>query len=83
MLGTKIKDDAIEAIQQDFVVKFSDLIKEEFKKLEKSPSLMKGELKFDLGNDGLDQMLAGSLELMFEGAMSKKSMDKWVKALNQ
>ena len=49
MLGTKIKDDAIEAIQQDFVVKFSDLIKEEFKKLEKSPSLMKGELKFDLG----------------------------------
>ena len=46
MLGTKIKDDAIEAVQQDFVVKFSTLIKEEFKKLEKAPSV-KGLLKFE------------------------------------
>ncbi len=82
MLGTKIKDDAIEAVQQDFVVKFSTLIKEEFKKLEKTPSV-KGLLKFEKVNDGLDQMLAGSLELMFEGAMTQKSQEKWVKALNQ
>ena len=82
MLGTKIKDDPIEAVQQDFVVKFSALIKEEFKKLEKTPSV-KGLVKFELGTDGLDQMLAGSLELMFEGALTQKTMDKWVKALNQ
>tara|TARA_Y100000401_G_scaffold114826_1_gene117437 strand:+ start:446 stop:688 length:243 start_codon:yes stop_codon:yes gene_type:complete len=80
MLG---RYNAIEDIQQEFAVKFSALIREEFKKLEKSPSLMKGELKFDLGDDGLDQMLDGTLNLMFENAMTKKSMDKWVKAQNQ
>lgn len=80
MLG---RYNAIEDIQQDFVVKVSALIRKEFAELEKSPSLMKGELKFDLGDDGLDQMLCGSLELMFENAMTKKTMDKWVEAQNQ
>jgi hypothetical protein len=80
MLG---RYNAIEDIQQDFVVKVSAIIRKEFAQLEKSPSLMKDELKFELGDDGLDQMLCGSLEQMFENAMTKETLKKWVDAQNQ
>lgn len=69
----------IDEMQQDFVLHFSNEIRHILKKLEKNPNI---KVKFEEG-DGLDQMLDGNLSLLFEGALTKKSMDKWVEELNQ
>jgi len=69
----------LDEMQTDFAYHFSVLIKRTLTELQKNYNknfYVKDRIAFEKG-DAMDMYLTGNLRLLFEGALSQKSMDKW------
>ena len=75
----------LDEMQNEFALNFSVLIKRTLtelqKKYNKNPHV-KNRISFEKGN-AIDMYLKGNLELLFEGALTQKSMDKWAQDISQ
>ena len=66
-------------MQNEFALNFSVLIKWTLTELQKNYNknpYVKNRIAFEKGN-AMDMYLQGNLELLFSGALTQKSMDKW------
>lgn len=66
-------------MQNEFAYNFSVLIKRSLTELQKNYNknpYVKNRIAFEKGND-MDMYLTGNLELLFEGALTQKSINKW------
>jgi hypothetical protein len=66
-------------MQNEFAHNFSVLIKRSLTELQKNYNknpYVKNRIAFEKGND-MDMYLTGNLELLFEGALTQKSINKW------
>ena len=66
-------------MQNEFALNFSVLIKRTLNELQKNYNknpYVKDRIAFEKGN-AMDMYLQGNLELLFSGALTQKSMDKW------
>lgn len=69
----------LDEMQNEFALNFSVLIKRTLTELQKNYNKnphVKNRISFEKGN-AIDMYLKGNLELLFEGALTQKSMDKW------
>jgi len=69
----------LDEMQNEFALNFSVLIKRTLNELQKNYNknpYVKDRIAFEKGND-IDMYLTGNLELLFSGALTQKSMDKW------
>ena len=69
----------LDEMQNEFAYQFSVLIKRTLNELQKNYNknpYVKNRIAFEKGN-AMDMYLMGNLELLFEGALTQKSMDKW------
>ena len=75
----------LDEMQNDFAFHFSVLIKRTLTELQKNYNknpYVKNRISFEKGN-AIDMYLKGNLELLFEGALTQKSMDKWAQDISQ
>ena len=69
----------LDEMQNDFAYHFSVLIKRSLTELQKNynkNAYVKDRIAFEKGND-IDMYLTDNLRLLFSGALTQKSMDKW------
>ena len=69
----------LDEMQNDFAYHFSVLIKRSLTELQKNYNknpYVKDRIAFEKGND-MDMILDNNLRLLFEGALTQKSMNKW------
>ena len=69
----------LDEMQNDFAYHFSVLIKRSLTELQKNYNknyYVKDRIAFEQGND-MDMYLDNNLRLLFEGALTQKSMNKW------
>ena len=69
----------LDEMQNEFALNFSVLIKRTLNELQKNYNknpYVKDRIAFEKGN-AMDMYLQGNLELLFSGALTQKSMDKW------
>ena len=69
----------LDEMQNEFALNFSVLIKRTLTELQKNYNKnphVKNRISFEKGN-AIDMYLKGNLELLFEGALTQKSMNKW------
>ena len=69
----------LDEMQNDFAYHFSVLIKRTLTELQKNynkNAYVKDRIAFEKGND-IDMYLTDNLRLLFSGALTQKSMDKW------
>ena len=69
----------LDEMQNEFAFQFSVLIKRTLNELQKNynkNAYVKDRIAFEKGN-AMDMYLQGNLELLFSGALTQKSMDKW------
>tara|TARA_R100000988_G_C3956692_1_gene143945 strand:- start:269 stop:541 length:273 start_codon:yes stop_codon:yes gene_type:complete len=69
----------LDEMQNDFAYHFSVLIKRSLTELQKNYNknpYVKNRIAFEKGND-MDMYLTDNLRLLFSGALTQKSMDKW------
>jgi len=70
---------SLDEMQNDFAYHFSVLIKRSLTELQKNYNknyYVKDRIAFEQGND-MDMYLDNNLRLLFEGALTQKSMNKW------
>ena len=75
----------LDEMQNEFALNFSVLIKRTLTELQKNYNKnphVKNRISFEKGN-AIDMYLKGNLELLFEGALTQKSMDKWAQDISQ
>ena len=75
----------LDEMQNEFALNFSVLIKRtltELQKIYNKKPHVKNRISFEKGN-AIDMYLKGNLELLFEGALTQKSMDKWAQDISQ
>ena len=75
----------LDEMQNEFALNFSVLIKRTLTELQKNYNKnphVKNRISFEKGN-AMDMYLQGNLELLFEGALTQKSMDKWAQDISQ
>ena len=75
----------LDEMQNEFALNFSVLIKRTLNELQKNYNKnphVKNRISFEKGN-AIDMYLKGNLELLFEGALTQKSMDKWAQDISQ
>ena len=69
----------LDEMQNEFAYQFSVLIKRTLNELQKNynkNAYVKDRIAFEKGND-IDMYLTDNLRLLFSGALTQKSMDKW------
>jgi len=69
----------LDEMQNEFALNFSVLIKRTLNELQKNYNknpYVKDRIAFEKGND-IDMYLTDNLRLLFSGALTQKSMDKW------
>ena len=69
----------LDEMQNEFALNFSVLIKRTLTELQKNYNknpYVKDRIAFEKGDD-MDMFLANHLRLLFEGALTQKSMNKW------
>ena len=69
----------LDEMQNEFALNFSVLIKRTLTELQKNYNknpYVKDRIAFEKGND-IDMYLTDNLRLLFSGALTQKSMDKW------
>ena len=69
----------LDEMQNAFALNFSVLIKRTLNELQKNYNknpYVKNRISFEKGND-IDMYLTDNLRLLFSGALTQKSMDKW------
>ena len=69
----------LDEMQNEFAVNFSVLIKRTLNELQKNYNknpYVKNRISFEKGND-IDMYLTDNLRLLFSGALTQKSMNKW------
>ena len=69
----------LDEMQNEFALNFSVLIKRTLNELQKNYNknpYVKDRIAFEKGND-IDMYLTDYLRLLFSGALTQKSMDKW------
>ena len=69
----------LDEMQNEFALNFSVLIKRTLNELQKNYNknpYVKDRIAFEKGN-AMDMYLQGNLELLFSGALTQKSMNKW------
>ena len=74
----------LDEMQNEFALNFSVLIKRTLTELQKNYNKnphVKNRISFEKGN-AIDMYLKGNLELLFEGALTQKSMDKWAQDIS-
>ena len=75
----------LDEMQNEFALNFSVLIKRTLTELQKNYNKnphVKNRISFEKGN-AIDMYLKGNLELLFEWALTQKSMDKWAQDISQ
>ena len=75
----------LDEMQNEFALNFSVLIKRTLTELQKNYNKnphVKNRISFEKGN-AIDMYLKGNLELLFEGDLTQKSMDKWAQDISQ
>ena len=75
----------LDEMQNEFALNFSVLIKRTLTELQKNYNKnphVKNRISFEKGN-AIDMYLKGNLELLFEAALTQKSMDKWAQDISQ
>ena len=75
----------LDEMQNEFALNFSVLIKRTLTELQKNYNKnphVKNRISFEKGN-AIDMYLKGNLELLFEGALTQKSMYKWAQDISQ
>ena len=75
----------LDEMQNEFALNFSVLIKRTLTELQKNYNKnphVKNRISFEKGN-AIDMYLKGNLELLFEGALTQKSMDKCAQDISQ
>ena len=69
----------LDEMQNEFALNFSVLIKRTLNELQKNYNknpYVKDRIAFEKGND-IDMYLTDNLRLLFSGALTQKSMNKW------
>ena len=69
----------LDEMQNEFAYQFSVLIKRTLNELQKNynkNAYVKDRIAFEKGND-IDMYLTDNLRLLFSGALTQKSMNKW------
>ena len=75
----------LDEMQNEFALNFSVLIKRTLTELQKNYNKnphVKNRISFEKGN-AIDMYLKGNLELLFERALTQKSMYKWAQDISQ